>query len=182
MKERIRCIMEYVQLSQQDFATKLNISPASLSSIFTGRTNPTNNHVMAIHKAFPDVNISWLMFGEGNMFATAQPDSTKSSMSLDSDTYDNNKMYKDTLNKNSVNAEDAELDVNTNLPKQRLVDSSPIDNDYSLSKKIPNSSSMRNSMEMMMRAKMLERRERKIKEIRVFYDDGTYEAFIPSNK
>lgn len=44
------------------------MSPASLSSIFNGRTNPTNNHVQAIHRAFPVVNVSWLMFGEGDMF------------------------------------------------------------------------------------------------------------------
>lgn len=66
MKERIRQIMDQAKLSQQDFAAKLGISPASLSSIFTGRTNPTNNHVMAVHRAFPDININWLMFGEGD--------------------------------------------------------------------------------------------------------------------
>ena len=53
MKERIRLIQEQLGLSQIEFANKLGISPASLSSIYTGRTNPTNNHVMAIHKAFP---------------------------------------------------------------------------------------------------------------------------------
>ena len=59
MKERIRCIMEYVQLTQQDFAAKLNISPASLSGIFTGRTNPTNNHVMGYElKQLPIVHAS----------------------------------------------------------------------------------------------------------------------------
>lgn len=73
MKERIRQVMEYAKLSQQDFAAKLGISPASLSSIYTGRTNPTNNHVQAVHRAFPEVNINWLLFGEGEMFGGAQP-------------------------------------------------------------------------------------------------------------
>lgn len=68
MKDRIRLVMERAQLSQQDFARKLEISPASLSSIFTGRTNPTNNHVSAVHRAFPDINVNWLMFGEGDMY------------------------------------------------------------------------------------------------------------------
>lgn len=67
MKERIRLIQEQLGLSQIEFANKLGISPASLSSIYTGRTNPTNNHVMAIHKAFPQINVNWLMFGEGDM-------------------------------------------------------------------------------------------------------------------
>ena len=59
--------MELAGLSQQEFAARLEISPASLSSIFTGRTNPTNNHVQAIHRAFPNINVNWLMFGEGEM-------------------------------------------------------------------------------------------------------------------
>ena len=70
MKERIRQILEWTKLSQQDFATRLGISPASLSSIFTGRTNPTNNHVQAIHRAFPEIDISWLLFGEGMMMVS----------------------------------------------------------------------------------------------------------------
>ncbi|MBR1652892.1 MAG: helix-turn-helix transcriptional regulator [Alloprevotella sp.] len=69
MKERIREIMGKTALSQQDFAARLGISPATLSSILNGRTNPTNNIVYAIHNAFPDINISWLMFGEGGMSA-----------------------------------------------------------------------------------------------------------------
>ena len=73
MKERIRSIMQSMRLSQQDFANRPGIAAASLSSIFTGRTNPTNNHVMAVHRAFPEININWLMFGEGEMMAAVAP-------------------------------------------------------------------------------------------------------------
>ena len=71
MKDRIRRVMEYAHLSQQDFALRLGMSPASLSSIFTGRTNPTSNHVKAIHNAFPEININWLMFGEGEQLVAS---------------------------------------------------------------------------------------------------------------
>ncbi|HIU89329.1 MAG TPA: helix-turn-helix transcriptional regulator, partial [Candidatus Caccomonas pullistercoris] len=37
MKDRIRKIMELANLSQQEFAARLEMSPASLSSIFNGR-------------------------------------------------------------------------------------------------------------------------------------------------
>lgn len=53
--------MEHEQMSQQEFAQKLGLSPATLSNIFNGKTRPTNNHVQAIHKAFPNINISWLL-------------------------------------------------------------------------------------------------------------------------
>ena len=71
MKDRVRQVMTWAKLSQQDFATYLEISPASLSSIFNGRTNPTNNHVQAIHRAFPEINVNWLMFGEGEMLTNS---------------------------------------------------------------------------------------------------------------
>lgn len=67
MRERIRQVMDSMGLSQQEFAQKLGMSPASLSNIFNGRSNPTNNHVQAIHRAFPNINTNWLMFGEGTM-------------------------------------------------------------------------------------------------------------------
>ena len=67
MQDRIRQIMDHYGLSQQNFAAQLGVAPATISSIFTGRTNPTNKHVQAIHKAFPEIDTNWLMFGEGEM-------------------------------------------------------------------------------------------------------------------
>ena len=71
MEDRIRQLMEASGLSQKDYAAKLEISPGSLSSIFNGRTRATNNFTKAIHRAFPTVNINWLLFGEGEMFGSS---------------------------------------------------------------------------------------------------------------
>ena len=38
MKDRIRKVMESQNMTQQEFADFVHISPASLSSVFTGRT------------------------------------------------------------------------------------------------------------------------------------------------
>ena len=40
----------------------------------------------------------------------------------------------------------------------------------------------RRAAEMNVSAINIDRKERKIKEIRVFFDDGTYESFVPSSK
>ena len=69
MKDRIRQLMINQHMTQQSFADMLGISPASLSGIFTGRTNPTLNHVDAIKKKFPSINLDWLLYGHGAMFA-----------------------------------------------------------------------------------------------------------------
>lgn len=68
MKDRIHKVMDYVHLSQQDFAKRLGVAPATLSSIFTGRTNPTLNQVQAVIAAYPEISISWLLTGQGDMF------------------------------------------------------------------------------------------------------------------
>ena len=80
MRERIRQVMDSMGLSQQEFAQKLGMSPASLSNIFNGRSNPTNNHVQAIHRAFPNINTNWLMFGEGTMLNDDAKKSSDSGM------------------------------------------------------------------------------------------------------
>ena len=41
MKDRIRKIMESQHMTQQVFASFIGVSPGTLSSIFTGRTNPS---------------------------------------------------------------------------------------------------------------------------------------------
>ena len=45
LKDRIRLIMEDQHMTQQVFADFLQLAPATLSSIFNGRTRPTLNIV-----------------------------------------------------------------------------------------------------------------------------------------
>lgn len=59
-------------MSQKEFSAAIGISQASLSSILNGRTMPTNRHVEAIHRRFPEINTNWMMFGEGEMLGTSQ--------------------------------------------------------------------------------------------------------------
>ena len=74
MKERIKEVMESQHMTQQVFAQFIEMSPASLSSIFTGRTRPTINIVEAIKRKIPNLNTDWLMFGIGEMYvATTLP-------------------------------------------------------------------------------------------------------------
>ena len=68
MKDRIRLLMESQNMTQQTFAQFIEMSPASLSSIFNGRTKPTLNTVEAIRKKIPNISLEWLMFGKEPMY------------------------------------------------------------------------------------------------------------------
>ena len=57
MKDRIKKVMESQHMSQQTFALSIGMSPASLSSIFNGRTKPTLNIVEAIKDKIPLKNV-----------------------------------------------------------------------------------------------------------------------------
>lgn len=52
-------------LSRQDFALKLDISPAVLSHIASGRNRPSLDMILSFLRVFPQVNPDWLLFGTG---------------------------------------------------------------------------------------------------------------------
>lgn len=66
--------MEAQHMNQQTFAAATGINTATLSSIFSGRTNPTTKIVEAIHNKFPNVRTDWLMWGTGGMFEMSGAD------------------------------------------------------------------------------------------------------------
>ena len=77
-KDRIRMIMEDQHMTQQVFADFLQQSPATLSSIFNGRTRPTLQVIDAIKTKIPDISIEWLLYGTGDMYTSHPQDSDES--------------------------------------------------------------------------------------------------------
>ena len=85
MKDRIKHIMEEQHMSQQVFADFIGLSPATLSSIFNGRTRPTLNIVEAIKNKIPTISTDWLLMGVGDMYISPSTgDSTSSDTSQQS--------------------------------------------------------------------------------------------------
>lgn len=158
--------MERTKLTQQEFANKTGISAPNLSSIFTGRTNPTNKHVQAIHAAFPDVSINWLLFGEGDPYiSSAGIDSNSSHISSsDATTDDAMTPLFPSDSASAPNSEGCILPHNATATSQKMLEDK-------LFKKL-------------LEHKVSEPQiaPRTITEIRVFFDDGTYETFSPSGK
>ncbi len=155
MKDRIMQIMRKENMTQQEFAKAIEVSPASLSNIFNGKTNPTNNHVSAIHRRFPDININWLMFGEGDMYATVSDETDKdadgqgSAVNGDAEPSDFVDVYSPEHYADCPRMEDI---TDSETGKQRVTVVREI-------------------------VKYIDKPQRKITEIRIFFDDGTYEVF-----
>ncbi len=168
MEERIKQVMESLHLSQQDFAQKLKISPASLSNIFNGRSKPTMNHVQAIHAAFPEINTNWLAFGEGTMLSgsgNSAPGSPSQNPSL----------FPEEVPSGSENPVSQNSQDSNDGPGLFSSYPGPAPRDEEQSSKIKN----RPVEKPIIQTKIV---RTKVVEIRVFYDDQTYESFLPSEK
>lgn len=197
MKDRIRLVMERAQLSQQDFARKLEISPASLSSIFTGRTNPTNNHVSAVHRAFPDINVNWLMFGEGDMYLPTAAGGSGENAAEGAGAEGTAGVEPGTMIP-ATGAGLAGAAPDLYAAEQPSLFSAPAEKaprrpDFSATAGGRYGASAgggsrdsrvnaKNEGIYGVSMKNIDILPRKIKEIRVFFDDGTYESFVPSGK
>lgn len=187
MKNRILQLMRSKGMTQQEFSKATGISPASLSSIFTGRTAPTMKHAEAMHRYFPRLNMSWLLFGEGEMFLI---DDNKKSTDLT----DNNGPFhgkgENDLFAGSVDGGEGLVSggnepganayftgtggVHTDLSSSgRFGDMQNLSNDRAREAiSYPLNYAVMGNM-----VKHPDIKQRKIVEIRIFFDDGTFETF-----
>lgn len=183
MKDRLHQVMTHFGLSQQQFAQKLNLLPASISSVFNGRTNPTMTHVNAIHQAFPQINTNWLMFGEGSMFLEGEEVAKEMNL-LDAMT---TQPQDATLHLQDASANPAALRTSLEQGGEGTLFAA-IDALGKDSTKLHSAAAslapldaqlLRELLDTMRHLKQLEtaRQARRVREIRVFYDDGTYESF-----
>jgi transcriptional regulator with XRE-family HTH domain len=158
MKDRIRQIMDSQSMSQQVFADFLGVGAATLSSIFNGRTRPTINIVEAIKKKIPNINTDWLMFGSGDMFQS-----------------ENSPQFTE-----NEGAETPPLIQNPMLDFESAASPTP--------KNAPSAAQNFNSVKntrsenVLGEVKVVDKPQRRITEIRIFYDDQTWETFVPQKK
>ena len=151
MKDRIIKIMQKEEMSAVQFAEKIEISPSSLSHILNGRNKPSLEVVMKIHKACTYVNLLWLLYGEGEM-----ENQDNAPVPEDSDIsgmmmYGESPIFTSNGTEDGENRKEMQLKTPVFAPKEIVREE----------------------------VKYVEKPARKITEIRIFFDNGTYETFRP---
>lgn len=149
MKDRIKQLMDSQHMNQQTFAKFLDTSPATLSSILSERTRPTLAIVDAIRSKFENINLTWLLYGQGEMFNTYEQEDGA-----------NGDMLQGTIQQEPMLPFTAEQGGYPSAQPVRKRASMPM-------------------MEFVDDAKKVDKPTRYISEIRVFYDDQTWESFVP---
>ena len=69
---RLKKFLEHAGISNSQFADTCVIPRPTLSQLLNGRNKKVSDEVIAkIHRAYPSLNIMWLLFGDGEMLQSS---------------------------------------------------------------------------------------------------------------
>lgn len=154
---RLKLFMDKIGISSSQFADQCGIPRPSLSQLLNGRNKKISSVlVKQIHERFPELSVMWLMFNEGNMFSP-----TPLSAALASE----GEKFIDDDTEESENLKENELTFTQNSANMLI---NRGDKSNSAQTAFPSKIDI-NGGDL-----------RKVKSITVFYDDNSYETFVPS--
>lgn len=163
MAIRLKDFIEEMGLSNSQFADQCGIPRPSLSQILTGRNKKISDVIVGqIHHAFPNLSVLWLLFGEGAMLL---PDvnSVREEEDLPNLFSESEKLpvnSRDKLKYSNLSALNSEVNRSQ----------SPVNNGDKVD--------FRN-LELQREIEKIRKNPRKVVQITVYYDDSTFETFLP---
>jgi transcriptional regulator with XRE-family HTH domain len=153
ISDRIKLIMEEVNLSYSAFAAEIGIQQSTLSHIIKKRNKASLDVVTKINNKFPQFNLYWLLYGQGEML-----NNKKVVVSSQPIAYRNEN-------------EPGLFDVNRENPdKVQALPNFRTENAYP-----PPTDSAKEVIRQ--EIKFVEKPAKKITEIRIFFDDNTFQIF-----
>jgi transcriptional regulator with XRE-family HTH domain len=72
--KRIREIIDFTGLSNKDFADSIDVAPAIISHILSGRNKASLHIVQQITNVYTNVNLTYLLTGEGSLINRNTPE------------------------------------------------------------------------------------------------------------
>ena len=173
-RDRIELLMKSYNLSPSQFADRTGIQRASVSHILSGRNKPSLEVMLKIYESFPGLSMEWLMAGKGEApsadmsvaaepFVQPQPGTLFGGM--DGNVAENGSALPFM---NPIAAEP----VAPVVKKPRAQPDNVRQSDVSSQAEKRKVSQARTLSQPTVQ-------QRKIKEVRIFYSDGTYETLLP---
>ena len=68
---RLKKILDYYSLSASAFAETIAVQRSSISHILSGRNKPSLEFLTKVLNAFPEIDLLWLLSGEGDFHKTS---------------------------------------------------------------------------------------------------------------
>ncbi len=158
---RLKLFMDNEGLSHSQFADKSSIPRPTLSQLLSGRNKKISDVLVGqIHRAFPRLSVLWLMFGEGEMLLEGDNVLSDSVGQISDD---------------SIFAPDSTIDFIESQENALEMVSNDIQN--SVSERVNIKSEIVDSKRQI---NQIARNPRKVIQITVYYDDNTFETFMPN--
>ena len=187
-KEKIELIMQEKHLNNTQFCNEVCIAPGTFSHIRSGRTEPSLNILRSVSMAFPDINPSWLFFDEGDMYRDSASSASSASSNDDAsaasvDESANAALYgsyspleataaSQSRNGSALSPDTAALatGVGHGGQSRTALDAHKVN--------MAGTFSIQDIVAETMRQQVAPS-QRKVVEVRIFFDDGTFEVFGP---
>ena len=76
MNRRLEQFLKAENISQSQFADSIGVARASVSHILAGRNRPGFDFLLNMAKAYPTLNLEWLITGKGRMYSAGKAPTT----------------------------------------------------------------------------------------------------------
>lgn len=166
--ERLKQYMEFKGYTSTQFADMAGIPRPTLSQLLTGRNKKVSNELISkLHNVCEDLNIMWLMFGEGQMLDAG------SSSENDVNVNENNFVVNQPILTDDNSDENADGNIRSRVATDEDV-SEYASKLFSVYTDADGNSEPKKFQNVMEREVT---KQRNITSIVVFYDDSSYETF-----
>lgn len=194
---RLKHYLDSRQISITQFADECGIPRPTGSQLLAGRNKKVSDEIISkIHSAYPDLNIVWLMFGEGNMVTSSnieisEPENAGSPLLHANQYLDNEPNNPEAGNP----CNHRELSQSTNIPPLpgiNVPDSVPDNTPFAISSSSAvknntspscNTASALNNVQHdsmpIIGINSNDAGQRRVVSIMVFYNDNSFETFVP---
>lgn len=75
--ERLELLMKHYELTASALADQIQVQRSSISHILKGRNKPSLEFVMRVNDSFEEVDLHWLLYGEGAFLDTQNKKAAK---------------------------------------------------------------------------------------------------------
>lgn len=167
---RLKLFLQQNGIANSQFADTCDIPRPTLSQLLNGRNKKVSDELITkIHRAYPALNIMWLMFGDGDMFVLGHSQSSPADGATDTE---------------SAFAAPRE----THHPSG-IIDFGAAEPDYPTQRRQSKAPAAADVMQRMVAAAAMKPQtkksggadERRVTHMMVFYSDGRFETFVPGN-
>jgi len=153
MKERLIKFMETEKITSAELADNLGVQRSSISHLLAERNKPSYDFINRFLNTFPYVNAEWFITGKGVMYKKVK----QASLFEEFEDKEKGKLAKDTTTEKEVGKQE-------------------------YSGKTVKQSEIRKPIDYERQSESTRKYEGKIIRVIVFYDNGTFEAYIPGEE